>query len=198
MSYLIRYLKSWVVTATSLLLMALLAAPVAAKPLPVYNKWGGDFTLTDQNNIPISLSDFRGKVVLLSFGYTHCPDICPTTMFTMQKLVKMLGSDADKVQVLFITLDPERDTPERLAAYMDYFNPGFLGLTGSLDGIRKVAKQYGTRFEKEAVDEKGDYSIAHTGLIYLIDQQGRIRSFFKVVAGPKDIFPYVKKLLAEE
>lgn len=181
-----------------LLSCAALRLAAAAETLPVYDKYGGNFTLTDQNGIALSLADFRGKVVLLSFGYTHCPDICPTTMFTMQKLVKLLGSDADKVQVLFITLDPERDTPERLAAYMEYFNPGFIAFTGGLDEIGKVAKQYGTRFEKEALDEKGGYSIAHTGVIYLIDQQGRIRAFFKVTAGPKDILPDVRQLLPGE
>jgi protein SCO1/2 len=171
---------------------------LAAPPLAVYDQWGGDFTLTDHNGIPLSLSDFRGKVVLLNFGYTHCPDICPATMLTMQRLVKLLGDDADKVQILFITLDPERDTPERLSAYMEYFNPGFIALTGAIEEISKVAKQYGTRFEKEAFDEEGGYSIAHTGVIYLVDQQGRIRAFFKVTAGPKEILSDVKRLLAGE
>ncbi len=183
----------------ALSLFILLLRPVAAaESLKVYDKWGGDFTLTDQNGIPISLADFRGKVVLLSFGYTHCPDICPTTMLTMQRLLKLLGDEADKVQVLFITLDPERDSPERLRAYMDYFNPGFIAFSGSLDDIGKVAKQYGTRFEKEAVNDKGEYSIAHTGVIYLLDQKGRIRAFFKVIAGPKEILPDVRRLLAGE
>lgn len=190
-----------VVTVTLLLLLITLMRPIAAaepEPLKVYDKWGGDFTLTDQNGIPLSLADFRGKVVLLSFGYTHCPDICPTTMFTMQRLVKQLGDDADKVQVLFITLDPERDTPQRLGAYMEYFNPGFIAFTGSLAEIGEVAKKYGTRFEKEPLDEKGEYSIAHTGVIYLIDPLGRIRAFFKTIAGPKEIIPDVKRLLAGE
>lgn len=172
-----------------------LQSSAATESLPIYDKWGGDFTLTDQNGFPLSLTDFRGKVVVLSFGYTHCPDVCPTTLFTMQRLVKLLGKDAGKVQVLFITLDPERDTPERLAAYMEYFNPGFIAFTGSLDEIGKVAKQYGTRFEKEPSNEKGEYSIAHTGVIYLIDPLGRIRAFFKVIAGPNEILPDVKRLL---
>lgn len=183
----------------ALSLFVLLLRPVAAaEPLKVYDNWGGDFTLTDQHGNALSLADFRGKVVVLSFGYTHCPDICPTTMLTMQRLLKLLGDEADKVQVLFITLDPERDTQERLRAYMDYFNPGFIAFSGSLDEIGKVAKQYGTRFEKEAVDDNGEYSIAHTGVIYLLDQKGRIRAFFKVIAGAKEILPDVKRLLAGE
>ena len=119
-------------------------------------------------------------------------------MLTMQRKHKLLGDEASKLQVLFITLDPERDTPERLAAYMNYFNPGFVALGGTLDEISTVAKQYGTRFEKEAVSAEGEYSIAHTGIIYLIDQQGRIRAFFKIAAGPKEIIPDVKRLLAGE
>ncbi len=185
-------------TVIALLLLVALRPAAAVEPLKVYDSWGGAFTLIDQSAIPINLADFRGKVVLLSFGYTHCPDICPTTMFTMQRIHKLLGDDGNKLQVLFITLDPERDTPERLAAYMDYFNPGFVGLGGTLDEIRKVAKQYGTRFEKEPVNAAGEYSIAHTGIIYLIDQQGRIRAFFKIAAGPKEIIPDVQRLLAGE
>lgn len=184
--------------AVLLLMLTLPMRPAAAEPLPVHDKWGGEFTLTDQNGIPLSLADFRGKVVLLSFGYTHCPDICPTTLFTMQRLTKQLGSDVGKVQVLFITLDPERDTAERLASYMEYFNPAFIALRGSVDEIGKVAKQYGTRFEKEPLEGKGEYSIAHTAIIYLIDPLGRIRAFFKVTAGPDEILPDVRRLLAGE
>lgn len=184
--------------AMLLVCVMLSTSAIATEPLKVYDQWGGDFTLTDHNGIPLSLTDFRSKVVLLNFGYTHCPDICPATMLTMQRLVKLLGDDADKVQILFITLDPERDTPERLSAYMEYFNPGFIALTGAIEEISKVAKQYGARFEKEAFDEEGGYSIAHTGVIYLIDSQGRIRAFFKVTAGPKEILPDVKRLLVGE
>ena len=171
----------------------------AARPdsLKIYDKWGGEFTLTDHHGIPISLSDFRGKVVLLNFGYTHCPDICPTTMFTLKRVIKALPEDADKVQVLFITLDPERDNPDRLKTYMEFFNPGFIALSGTTQQITNVADKYGMRFEKEGFDEEGNYSIAHTALVYLLDQAGRIRVFFKANAPANRIAEDVKKLLSK-
>lgn len=168
------------------------------EPLKVYDKWGGNFTLTDHNGIPLSLSDFQGKVVLISFGYTYCPDVCPTTMFTLKRAVKALAADADKVQVLFITLDPERDSAERLQAYMEYFNPGFIALRGSVEEVTQVAAQFGTRFEKEDFDEEGSYSIAHTAVIYLLDPAGRTRAFFKTTAPANRIAADAKRLLAEE
>ncbi len=167
-------------------------------PLKVYDDWGGDFSLIDHNGFPLSLSDFAGKVVLLSFGYTHCPDICPSTMFTMKRVIKALGDDSDKLQVLFITLDPERDNADRLRAYVEYFNPGFIALTGAVDEVTKVAKKYGTKFEKEEFDEEGNYSIAHNAIIYLIDQQGRIRTFFRINASAQDLAGGVRRLLIEE
>ena len=169
-----------------------------ADALKVYDKWGGEFTLIDHHGIPISLSDFQGKVVLLNFGYTHCPDICPTTMFTLKRTIKSLSDDAEKVQVLFITLDPERDTPDRLKAYMEYFNPGFIALSGTTEQIGDVADKYGMRFEKEGFDEEGNYSIAHTALVYLLDQAGRIRVFFKTTAPANRIAEDVRTLLAEQ
>ncbi len=167
------------------------------EPLKVYDDWGGEFTLTDHHGIPMSLSDFKGKVILLNFGYTHCPDICPTTMFTLKRTMKALADDADKVQVLFITLDPERDHPDRLQSYMEYFNPGFIALSGSVEQIKTVADKYGMRFEKEEVDEDGNYSIAHAAVIYLLDQAGRVRVFFKTSAQAGRIAQDIEKLLAE-
>ncbi len=175
-----------------------MAEPVQQqKPLKIYDDWGGDFSLSDHNGFPLNLSDFAGKVVLLNFGYTHCPDICPSTMFNMKRVVKKLGNDADKLQVLFITLDPERDHADRLRTYVEYFNPGFIALTGSVDEITKVAKKYGTKFKKEEFDDEGNYSIAHNAIIYLIDQQGRIRTFFRINASAQDLVGGVRQLLAE-
>jgi len=167
-------------------------------PLKVYDDWGGDFSLIDHNGFPLNLSDFAGKVVLLSFGYTHCPDICPSTMFTMKRVIKALGDDSDKLQVLFITLDPERDNADRLRAFVEYFDPGFIALTGAVDDITQIAKKYGTKFEKEEFDEEGNYSIAHNAIIYLIDQQGRIRTFFRINASAQDLAGGVRRLLIEE
>lgn len=166
-------------------------------PLKIYDDWGGDFTLTDQHGIQLRLGDLHGKIILLSFGYTHCPDICPTTLFTFQRVLRQLGSDAERVQGVFITLDPERDTPQRLADYLDYFQAGFIGLTGSVDEIRAIATRYGTRFEKESVPGSEDYSIAHNGILYLLDHRGRIRVFFRISATPADITPAIRQLLSE-
>ncbi len=182
-----------------LLLLALLSRPLmASEPLPFYPNWGGNFTLQGPHDIPLQLSDFGGKVVLLSFGYTHCPDICPTTMLIMKQVIEQLGDDAEQVQVLFITLDPERDHADRLAAYTGYFNPNFIALTGSVDDIRQVADRYGMRFEKEQFDDAGNYSVAHSNVIYLLDQQGRIRVFFKLSAPAQEIADHVRQLQQEQ
>ena len=182
---------------STLVLLIISIAASANTPLPVHDKWGGNFTLTDHYGIPIQLNDFNGKVVLLNFGYTHCPDVCPATMFNMKQLMTQLGDDGAQVQVLFITLDPERDTPQRLQSYVEYFNSGFVGLTGTTDEIKRVADQYGMRYEKEAMVSSLEYSIAHTGLIYLLDQQGRIRVFFKLNASAERIAQDVRALLAQ-
>ena len=187
-------------TGHAIVALALLAASTAASantPLPIHDKWGGDFTLTDHYGTPMQLSDFSGKVVLLNFGYTHCPDVCPTTMFNMKRLMSQLGDDGAQVQVLFITLDPERDTPQRLQSYVEYFDSGFVGLTGTTDEIKHIADRYGMRYEKEGMASSLEYSIAHTGLIYLLDQQGRIRVFFKLNAPAERIAQDVRLLLKQ-
>jgi protein SCO1/2 len=166
-------------------------------PLKVYTKWGGDFTLTDQHGLSISLSDFKDKVVILNFGYSYCPDICPSTLFVLKRLVDKLGDNVAKVQFLFITLDPERDTPEKLTEYLSYFSPAFVGLTGSLEEIKAVAQRYGTRFEKEALPSPDDYSISHTAMIYLIDQKSRIRAFYKINAPVNEINTDIEQLFEE-
>ncbi len=167
------------------------------EPLKVYDEWGGEFSLTDHNGFQLSLSDFQGKIVIINFGYTHCPDVCPTTLFTLKRTVKALAADADKVQVLFITLDPERDSAERLQRYMEHFSPGFIALRGSVQEVSQVASQFGTRFEKEDFDEEGNYSIAHTAVVYLLDQAGRIRAFYKTTAPANHIATDVRRLLIE-
>ena len=178
---------------------ALLPSPAPKpEPLPVYDKWGGDFTLTDQNGLEVSLSDFKGKVILLTFGYTHCPDICPNTLFILRNVIKKLGDEADKAQVLFITLDPKRDYPERIKTFVEFFNPAFVGLTGSEEEISAVAQLYGMKFEKEFFEESEiGYGIAHASIIYLIDQAGRIRRFYKLSAPTRMIADDMLRLIHE-
>ena len=137
------------------------------------------FSLTDQNGKPRTLEDFKGKVVFVFFGYTHCPDVCPTTLAEMAGITKALGPEADRLQVLFITLDPERDTPELLASFVPAFNPSFLGLTGDQATIDKVAKDFKVFAQKVPSKDGKSYTIDHTAGSYVFDAQGRIRLFVR-------------------
>jgi protein SCO1 len=138
-----------------------------------------DFTLKASDGSEFRLSHHRGKVVLLSFGYTFCPDVCPTTLVELSQVRARLGAAANRVQVAFITLDPERDTPERLGIYATTFDPSFVGLTGSEEQLAQVWKAYGVIAEKEVVPgTSAAYLIAHSANIYVIDQEGRLRLLF--------------------
>ena len=135
--------------------------------------YGRSLELTDHAGKPRRLEDFRGKAVVLFFGFTHCPDICPTTLADIAGAVKSLGPDAERVQVLMVSVDPERDTPESLAKYMSAFDPRFLGLRGDLAATRKVAGEFKIYFEKR---KQGDsYTVDHSAQSYVIDPQGRLR-----------------------
>ena len=135
--------------------------------------YGQSLELTDSAGKPRRLEDFRGKAVVLFFGFTHCPDICPTTLAEIAGAVKSLGPDAERVQVLMVSVDPERDTPESLAKYLSAFDPRFLGLRGDLAATRKVAAEFKIYFEKR---KQGDgYTVDHSAQSYVIDPQGRLR-----------------------
>jgi cytochrome oxidase Cu insertion factor (SCO1/SenC/PrrC family) len=136
---------------------------------------GGPFTLTDQSGVRRTLEDFRGRVVLLYFGYTFCPDVCPTDLLTLKALLERHGDD---VQVVFITLDPERDTPMQLAAYLPYFDARIVGLTGTVQEVRTVADRYKAYFAKVRVPGSDTYMIDHGAAIYLLDREGRFRGSF--------------------
>ena len=149
--------------------------PFKAKPVPD-NPPAAAFTLTDQNGQPRSLADFKGKVVSLFFGFTHCPDICPTHLARQAEVMRQLGPLADQVAVLFVTLDPERDSAEALKLYMDAFDPRFIALTGSPEDTGKVAKQYKIFWQKTALPGSAlNYTIDHTTNSFVIDQTGRLR-----------------------
>ena len=135
--------------------------------------YGKVLDLTDHNGKPRHLEDFRGKAVVLFFGFTHCPDICPTTMAETAAALKKLGADADRVQVLFVTIDPERDTPEALAKYVTAFDPRFLGLRGDAQATSRAAKEFKVFYEKRKTGDS--YSMDHSGQTYVIDPQGRLR-----------------------
>ncbi len=136
-----------------------------------YEQAAADFRLTDATGKARSLSDFRGKVVVLFFGYTHCPEVCPTTLADLAQMMRLLGPDAEKVQVLFVTLDPERDTPEVLAKYVPSFYPSFLGLYGDAPATAQAAKVFAVTYEKHA--EKNGYTLDHSDGTYLIGKNGK-------------------------
>ncbi len=137
--------------------------------------WGGDFHLVDQRGGARSLADFKGKVVMLFFGYTHCPDMCPTTLAQMAQVRTKLGADASRVQGLFVTIDPERDTPEVLAKYVAAFDPSFLGLRSDAAATAALAKEFKVYFSANKADPNGHYTVDHMGAVYVFDPAGRLR-----------------------
>ena len=155
-----------------------------------------DFALTDHNGKPRTMADFRGKAVVIFFGYTQCPDICPTTMTGMAEAMKLLGADADKVQVLFVTVDPERDTPQLLAQYVPVFNPGFLGLYADAQTTAKTAQAFRIFYKKQPGSTPTTYTVDHTAGSYVYDPQGRLRLYIKHGEKPEVIAKDLKLLVA--
>lgn len=152
--------------------------------------------LIDQDGSPFSLSQLKGKAVVLYFGYTTCPDLCPTTLSDFVAVKAELGDDASKVRFGLVTVDPERDRPERLKQYLGFFDPEFFGLTGSSDQIAAVEQAYGVVAKRvEYPGTSTGYLMDHTSVIYLIDSQGRMRVTFAYGADPKDIAADLKHLI---
>jgi protein SCO1/2 len=141
--------------------------------------FGGDFQLQSHTGQPFSLSELRGRVVLLFFGYTYCPDVCPTTLSTMAQVQRLLGPDADRVTSLFVSVDPERDDAERLREYIGHFEARTIAVTGSKAQLDAVVKQYAAYYEKVASDSATSYTVDHTSRLYLIDTRGRLRHLFR-------------------
>lgn len=158
--------------------------------------YGNDFALKDHTGQVRKLTDFKGKAVVVFFGFTHCPDVCPTTLAELATVMKELGPLADKVQVLFITVDPERDTPELLAKYVPAFDPRFLGLVGSVAETEQVAKQFKAFYQKVPGKTAGSYTVDHTAGSYIFDPQGRIRLFVRHGQGTEPIVHDLKLLLS--
>ncbi len=158
-------------------------------------EYARDFALTDHTGKPRTLADFKGKVVFLFFGFTQCPDVCPTTMSEMAAVLKLLGPQADKVQVLFVTVDPERDTQELLSQYVPAFHPSFIGLYGDAAATAKVAKEFKVFYAKSAGTTPDAYSVDHTAGSYVFDQKGKIRLFVRHGNGPAPIAQDIKLLL---
>ncbi|MDD2776882.1 MAG: SCO family protein [Gallionella sp.] len=153
-----------------------------------------DFKLTDHNGKVRTLADFRGKIVLLFFGYTHCPDVCPTTLADQAQVMERLGTDAEKVQVLFVTIDPERDTQELLSQYVPAFDARFLGLRGDAQATEQVAKAFSVVYLKQPT--KSSYNMDHSAGTFLIDPQGKVRLLAPFAQKPEWLVEDIRLLLA--
>jgi protein SCO1/2 len=187
-----------------LLLVAVLSAcaPSAPSQSPFQGTdisgvdWGKDFNLVDHHGQRRTLADFHGKVVALFFGYTHCPDVCPTTLGELALTLKKLGKDAEKVQLLFVTFEPARDTPAVLAQYVPSFNPAFIGLTGSEVEVGQTAKTFKVFYQKQESGSKAGYFLDHSANTFVFDPQGRLRLMYGFGVGVEPILHDFKQLLA--
>ena len=154
-----------------------------------------DFQLTDQNGQVRSMKDFAGKVVVLFFGFTQCPDVCPTTMSELAEVKKALGADGDKLQAIFVTVDPERDTPEVLKAYMANFDPSFVGLSGTPEQLAAMAKDYKVYFKKVEGKTPTSYTMDHSAASYIYDPTGNLRLYSRYGSGVPALVSDIKTLL---
>lgn len=157
--------------------------------------FGGQLSLTDHHGQQRSLADFRGKAVVLFFGYTACPDICPTTLARLAEVMKALGAEAERVQVLFVTLDPERDSAERLKDFVPWFYPGFLGLRGDAAQTKAVTDEFRVFAARKPVDGELGYVIDHSSGAYVFDPAGRLRLYVRDTASVDDIVTDLRLLL---
>lgn len=151
--------------------------------------FGRDFALTDHTGTKRTLADYRGKAVVVFFGYTQCPDACPTTLGALAEAMKQLGPDAERVQVLFVTVDPERDTQALLAQYVPAFDPRFVGLLGDADATERTTKEFKIIHQKQLGKTPGSYSVDHSTGSFIFDPQGRLRLYVSYGQGP-DVFAH--------
>jgi protein SCO1/2 len=163
-------------------------------PIPAPSAIGGPFRLVDQNGAAVTQDDLKGKPSLIFFGFTHCPDICPTALFDMTQVYKALGRDGDKLAAFFVTVDPERDTPEVLKEYLSSFDPHLRGLTGDAASVAAMEKAYRV-YSKKVPLEAGGYTMDHTALVYLMDKQGRFVAPFNMKRKPEDAATELKRYL---
>ena len=153
-----------------------------------------DFTLTSKNG-PVSLSDFRGKYVLLYFGYTFCPDVCPATLANIAQALKQVGKGRERIQVIMVSVDPERDTPQKISEYVAHFDPSFIGLSGDPQEIARIASLYGIFYEKQKVEGAAGYLVTHTASVQVIDPGGRLRLIWPFGLTPDEIADDLRRIL---
>jgi protein SCO1/2 len=174
-------------------ILLLVVRPETAALAPSAAAIGGPFRLIDQDGRAVSERDFAGEPYLVFFGFTHCPDVCPTTLMEVSDVLDKLGGDA-RIGALFITVDPERDTPAELKEYLSSFNPRFKGLTGDSAAIAQVAKSYRVYLKKVPLDN-GDYTMDHTALVYLMDKNGKFVAPFNLKRRPEDAAADLRRYL---
>ena len=172
------------------------SAPVEVPALQDYGGIGGDFALVDQHGTRFELQSLRGQAAMLFFGYTYCPDICPVTLSKMGRVYQLLDEDQQELTTLFVTVDPKRDTQEKLAEYLDYFAIDAIGLRGDKEEIDQVVRQYGGYYSLG--EEEAAYLVDHSTYTYLIDQQGKVRFLFRQSDGPELMAAVAEQLFAEE
>jgi protein SCO1/2 len=160
-----------------------------------YAGLSSEIALTDHNGKPLRMSDLHGKVVMLFFGYTHCPDICPATLYSMAQANALLGESGGSLTGVLVTVDPARDNSERLREYVTFFDPGFIGLTGDEEQLARFARDYGAAFEKGEVDAGGGYLMGHTTFGYLLDRQGRVAQLLQATDTPETIAAAAQELM---
>ena len=157
--------------------------------------FGRDFGLSDHNGNPRQLSDFHGKAVVLFFGFTNCPDVCPTTLAELAAARRNLGAAGERVQVLLITVDPQRDTPQLLSRYVTAFDPSFLGLTGTPEQVAEVAKEFKVIYQKVEGRAPADYSMDHSAGSFIFDPEGRLRLYASYGQGAEVFAHDLRRLL---
>ena len=163
--------------------------------LPVIESLGGNFSLPSTEGRTVALSEFEGKIVLLNFGFTSCPDVCPTVLAKIRALLETLGEQSKDVQPLFVTIDPARDSIEKLSSYLPYFHSSLIGLRGNKEQLAEVAKLYKVLYQEEKLDSELGYGFLHNDHIYLIDQQGQVRAMYSGSVKPATIIEEIKTLL---
>jgi protein SCO1/2 len=163
-------------------------APVAVSTV------GGPFKLVDQNDKPITEQDFKGEPFLVFFGFTHCPDVCPTTLFEVSEIFRALGPDAKNLRAMFVTVDPERDTPAVMKDYLASFDPRIIGVTGDVDAITAAEKSYRV-YAKKVPTDGGGYTMDHTAIVYLMNKDGRFVAPFNMKRRPEEAAAELKRYL---
>ena len=193
-------MKRWLVAVCTLAMFGLVGCQPAAPPAFQATDITGanfarEFKLTDHNGAVRTLADFKGKVVAVFFGYIHCPDVCPTTLSDFSAALKQMGPLAEQVQVIFVTVDPQRDTPGLLKQFVPAFNPGFLGMYTDTEGLKQLAHEYKVVYQKSSVKGANNYLIDHSAGTYIYDPQGRLRLLLPYGSSPETIVHDLKILL---